>query len=97
MCSSRVDYICELAALGGAPEHEGTAAHVPSSDELSREAQSGSQHFLQRLEVLRRRDTAEQDDGVGRVQAFGQASGVALQRAGVAPIARINRNSGDRA
>src|SRR2546426_2787667 len=45
------------------------SAHVSPPDELPGKAQSRSQHLLQRLEVLRRRDAAEQDDSVCRVQA----------------------------
>jgi hypothetical protein len=86
----------ELAALGGTAQHERASTHVASPDELLGKAQSGPQDCLQGLEVLRRRDAAEQDGGVRRAQAFGQSSGVALQRASVTPIARIHRNPGDR-
>src|SRR5439155_23785929 len=95
MCSSRTDYMCERPPLGGAPEHEGAAAHVSSPDELPGKAQPESQHRFQRLEVLRRRDTAEQDRGIARLESFGQLRGIALQPAAVAAIAWVARDSGD--
>src|SRR5207247_10016170 len=95
MCSSRIDYICELPPLGGAPEHEGAAAHVSSPDELPGKAQPESQHRFQRLEVLRRRDTAEQDRGIARLELFRQLRGIALQRAGVAPVTWGDRYPAD--
>src|SRR6266852_3776369 len=86
----------ELAPLGGTPQHERASTHVATPDELLGKAQSGPEHRFQGLEVLRRRDAAEQDGGVRQVQPFGQSSGIPSQRAGVTAIAWVYRNPGDR-
>src|SRR5712664_4686348 len=88
--------VSELTALGGTPQHERASTHVATPDELPGKAQSGPQHILQWLEVLRRRDAAKQDGGVRWVQPFGQSSGIPPQWAGVPPIAWVYRDPGDR-
>ena len=55
-----------------------------------------AQDFVQRLEILRSRDTAEQDGCISGVQSLGQAGGVAAQRVSVPAIARVHRNLRDR-
>src|SRR6266853_550576 len=86
----------ELTALGGTPQHERAATHVATPDELPGQAQAGPQHRFQGLEVLRRRDAAEQDGGIRRVEPFSQSSGIPPQRTGEPQIAWVYRDPGDR-
>jgi len=70
----------ELASARDTAEHEPSPAHVATADEFRGEAKPSLQRALDHVDVLSRRDAAEQDDGVIGVEAGRKGLDVPFER-----------------
>jgi hypothetical protein len=80
--------VVQLAIGLDALQQQRAAAHVAAPDEVAREAQAVAEDVGNRLEVLRGRDAAEEDDPRTGLQAGHEVVQIAKKRAEVPRVAR---------
>ena len=85
--------IVELDALARGAQQQPAATHVAAAHEVAGEEQRPAEHRRQHVDVLRRRDAAEQHDLGPRGSRARSASRVLAQRRGVAALGRVDRHA----
>ena len=94
---SREREVLQLAIGEDAPQHQPAAAHVAPADEIHRKQEPIAENRQQHLDVLSRRDAAEQHDiALGPGSSIQRARGPD-QRIPIPRITEIDRLGGKRA
>ena len=84
-------HVVELDAVGRVPQQQAAAAHVAAADEVDRKHAAASPKICeQHVDVLRRRDAAEQHDVAVRPISRAQRPRALLERAPVRAVVRID-------
>src|SRR5205823_11813829 len=83
-------HIRQLEARHDTPEHQSPAAHVAAADEVGWKHQAVAEDRQQQIDVLARRDAAEQHDFAVRPNRLAQRRRGPLERVTVRRVAKID-------
>jgi hypothetical protein len=90
-------YVIQFYSLTHAPKHQSATAHVPTSSKFRGKNQPLAKNGKQRLDILRRRDTAQEDDLAIIGQMRGDKSSISLKGNTVTRLRRFDRRGRDQA